>query len=103
MTTQERIVNAAWYRWQDGDLLLRLCVQPHARNDELVGPAGDHFKVRITAPPVEGKANDHLRRYLARLFGVPLSQVELVAGGQARLKRMRIRAPTRLPEAILPE
>ncbi|MEA3278477.1 MAG: DUF167 family protein [Pseudomonadota bacterium] len=97
--TRER-APADWYRWQDGDLLLSLRVLPRAKRDELVGPAGEYFKVRITAPPVEGKANDHLCRYLARLFGVPRSQIEFLAGRQARLKRLRIRAPSRLPEAI---
>ena len=49
-----------WFRWESDDLLLSLRVQPRASQDEFVGPHGDHFKVRITAPPVEGKANAHL-------------------------------------------
>lgn len=92
----------AWCRWENGDLLLRLQVQPRASRDELVGPAGGNLRVRITAPPVEGKANEHLRRLLARLFGVPPSRVELLAGGQGRVKRWRIRTPRRLPEMIPP-
>jgi len=58
--------------------------------------------VRITALPVEGKANDHLRRFLGREFGVPQSRVELLAGAQARIKRVRIQAPRKLPIAIDP-
>ena len=58
---------------------------------------GDHFRVRIQAPPVEGKANGALCRFLAESFGVPLSQVELLAGAQSRAKRLLIRAPRRLP------
>ena len=78
-----------WYRWEAGDLLLSLRVQPRAKKDELAEPMGDQLKVRITAAPVDGKANAHLRRFLARLFGVPASRVELLAGEQARTKRLR--------------
>jgi hypothetical protein len=91
---------ADWYRWQDDYLVLSLRVQPRAKKDELVGPDGGYLKVRITAPPVEGKANNHLRRFLARELGVPQSRVELLAGARARLKRFRIRAPRKLPEII---
>ena len=89
-----------WYRWEGEDLLLSLRVQPRAARDELVGPAGDHLRVRITAPPVEGKANEHLRRFLAGLFHVPRAGVELLAGDQSRSKRLRIRAPARVPALI---
>ncbi|MGA7979498.1 MAG: DUF167 family protein [Chromatiaceae bacterium] len=91
-----------WYRWEDGDLILNLRVQPRAKRDEVLGPQGDHLRVRITAPPVEGKANEHLCRLLADILAVPRSQVVLVAGGRGRLKRLRIHAPAKLPEAIQP-
>ncbi len=90
---------APW-RWQGSDLILALHVQPRARRDELVGLHGDRLKVRITAPPVEGRANDHLVRFLAGLFGVPRRQVELLGGESGRDKRCRIRAPARVPAPI---
>jgi uncharacterized protein (TIGR00251 family) len=89
-----------WYRWDAGDLVLSLRVQPRAKRDEVLGPAGDHLRVRITAPPVEGKANEHLRGFLADLFGVVRSQVILLAGERGRVKRVRIRDPVRLPQDI---
>lgn len=79
------------------DLELHLRVQPRGRRDEFVEPQGDHYRVRIQAPPVEGKANGALCRFLARSFGVPLVQVELIAGAQSRNKRLLIRAPRQLP------
>jgi len=93
-------VQETWYRWQDEALLLRVRVQPRAKRDELIGPQGGHLKVRITAPPVDGKANDHLCRFLAKEFGVPQFRVELLAGDQTRLKRVRIHAPRKLPAPI---
>lgn len=92
----------SWYRWEDETLWLSLKVQPRARRDAFVAPLGEHYRVQITAPPVDGKANDHLRRLVAETFGVPLAQVELVAGATARTKQLRIRAPARMPSFVPP-
>ena len=86
-----------WYRWVGEDLELHLRVQPRGRRDEFVEAHGDHYRVRLQAPPVEGKANAALCRFLAESFGVPLSRVELLGGAQSRHKRLLIRAPRQLP------
>lgn len=88
---------ADWYRWLGDDLELRVRVQPRGRRDEFVELQGDHYRVRIQAPPVEGKANVALCRFVAESFGVPPSQVELLAGAQSRSKRLLIRSPRRFP------
>lgn len=90
-----------WYRWEGDDLLLSLRIQPRASKDELVGPHGDHYKVRITAPPVEGKANDLLVKFLAKSFGVSRSQVTLVSGENARNKRVCITKPSKTPISLI--
>ena len=90
----------AWYQWQDDDLLLSVRVQPKASRDEIIGPHENALKIRITAPPVDGKANTHLIKFLAKTFGVPKSRVEIVSGESGRLKRLRIQAPTALPAGI---
>ena len=84
-------------RWEGEDLVLDLRVQPRASRDELVGPYGEQLKVRITAPPVDGKANDHLLRFVAKAFGVAPSAVTLVAGETGRDKRLRISRPRSFP------
>ena len=89
---------APWYQWLDDDLLLAVRVQPRASRDEIVGPLGEQLKVRITAPPVDGKANAHLCKYLAKAFGVARSAVSLESGETGRDKRLRIRSPQKLPE-----
>ena len=86
-----------WYRWEGDDLLLALQVQPRASGDAWVGPLEDAYKVRIGAPPVEGKANARLIRWLAKGFGVARSRVTLVRGGNSRRKLFRIQAPARFP------
>ena len=82
--------------------MLSLRVQPRASADTIGEVSGDSLKIRLTAPPVEGRANAHLRRFLAKLFAVPQSRIELVSGEQARLKRVRIQTPGRLPAFIPP-
>jgi uncharacterized protein len=91
---------ASWYRWEHKDLLLNLRIQPRARQDEFVAPHGDHYKVRITAPPVEGKANAHLLRFLAKSFGVSRSNVSLISGAASRNKGVRIKDPQIIPDPI---
>ncbi len=87
----------SWYRWDGEDLLLNLRIQPRAGKDAFADPCGDYLKVRITAAPVEGKANAHLIRFLARAFGVPQQQISLQTGGNTRNKGLRIHAPKKFP------
>lgn len=90
----------SWYRWDGEDLILACHLQPKASKDEFAGLHGDRLKIRLTAPPVEGKANAHLMAFLARAFGVPRSQVTLESGELNRQKRVRITRPQQLPEGL---
>lgn len=63
-------MDAGGYCWEGNDLLLRVRAQPRASRDEWAGLQNDRFRVRITALPVDGRANIHLRAFLAELFGV---------------------------------
>lgn len=92
----------AGYVWDGADVILRVRVQPRARRNEWLGLQEDRFRVRITAPPVDGQANTYLREFLAGLFGVAKSQVTLLAGETGRDKRWRIAAPKRWPPGIAP-
>lgn len=70
--------------------LLRVRVQPRASRDEVVGWNGATLRVRVSAPPVEGEANEALAALLARSFRVPRSAVTLVRGAHGRDKLVRI-------------
>jgi uncharacterized protein (TIGR00251 family) len=94
------MVTAPWYHWKGDVLVLAIHLQPGSSRDTLAGTHGERLKVKITAAPVDGKANDHLIRYLARLFDVPYSRIDLLAGRSSRSKRVRIRRPGRLPDEI---
>jgi uncharacterized protein (TIGR00251 family) len=93
-------LSAPWYQWDGEDLLLAVHVQPKASRDRIDGIHGDRLKVRITAPPVDGRANEHLLRFLAGEFGVPRRRVVLLAGDSGRAKRIRIERPARLPDGL---
>lgn len=91
-----------YYEWRQQTLILNLHIQPQASGDGVVGPHGDRLKVRITAPPVDGKANRHLIRLLAKTFGVARSQITLISGETGPDKRISITQPTQLPPFIAP-
>jgi uncharacterized protein (TIGR00251 family) len=88
------------YRWQGQDLILHCHLQPKAAKDEIVGPHGDRLKLRITAPPVDGKANTHLIKWLSKLCKVPQSQISILQGELGRQKTLLIRAPVIVPDAL---
>jgi uncharacterized protein len=91
---------AEHYSWQGGDLILHCLLQPKAANDEIVGIHGNRLKIRITAPPVDGKANQHIINWFSKLFKVPKSDISILQGELGRQKTLRIRSPKMLPALI---
>lgn len=91
---------AAWYRWQKDALLLSCHLQPQAARDEFAGEHGERLKIRIQAPPVDGKANTRLIAFLAAQFGVAKSAVTIESGASGRQKTVRIERPARLPAEL---
>jgi uncharacterized protein len=85
---------------------LRLRVSPGARRSELVGRHGDGWKVRVTAPPEDSRANDAVLDLLAQRLDLPRRSLSIVSGQTAREKVVRMegidRAETerRLEEAL---
>ncbi len=73
-----------------GEELVRVRVVPRARKDEVGGERAGRLLVRTTAAPVDGSANDAVRKLLATHFGVSRSAVELVCGHRSRDKTVRV-------------
>ena len=71
-------------------LLLDVLVQPGASRTEIVGLHGDALRIRLQAPPVDGKANAALCEFLARHLELPKRAVEIVGGLSNRRKRVRV-------------
>ena len=72
------------------DTILKVYLQPKSSKNEVVGPYRDGIKVKVTAPPVEGKANEALIRFLAKGFGISPSCIEIIKGLNSREKTLRI-------------
>ena len=71
-------------------MILELHVQPGAARTEFAGEHGGRLKLRLAAPPVDGKANAALVAFLAQYYGVPKRNVRIVAGASSRRKRILI-------------
>lgn len=69
-------------------------VVPRASKEGVAGIEGGVVRLRLSAPPVEGKANEALARFLAKALGVPRGRVTLVAGGRGRSKIVRVEGMT---------
>ncbi len=78
----------------NGAVTLTIKVVPRASKNQVAGMEGDAIKVRLNAPPVEGKANDALVEFLADILNVARSQIEIVTGQTSRHKVVRIRGVT---------
>jgi uncharacterized protein (TIGR00251 family) len=73
-----------------GTYVLALYCQPGAKKTEVQGQHDGRLKIRLAAPPVEGKANDALILWLSKTLGANRSAIELLAGDLSRLKRVRV-------------
>ena len=74
----------------DGAVIFTIRVVTRASKSEVVGEVEGNLKVRISAPPVDGAANEEVVRLLAKTFGVAKANVEIVAGQTSKTKRIRI-------------
>jgi len=79
-----------WLQPEGSDVVLTLRVQPGAKKSGVVGPHGDALKIRLAAPPVDGKANAALLAFIAAKVGVGKTAVELLSGQTSRTKRVRV-------------
>ena len=72
------------------DIVLRVWLQPGAGRTAVVGRHGDALKVKVGAPPADGRANAACLTFIAQTLGVPAAQVELSGGAASRSKRIRV-------------
>ena len=79
-----------FYSLQDEQFILRIKVQPGAKNTEVIGVHGGYLKIRIKAPPIEGRANDALVQWLAELFDIPRRAIHITHGFKSSNKTVLI-------------
>jgi uncharacterized protein (TIGR00251 family) len=72
------------------EFIFKVYLQPRSSQNEIVGPYRDGIKIKVTAPPIEGKANEALVQFLARKFGISSSCIEILRGHHSREKTLKI-------------
>lgn len=82
-----------FFEQRDNCIVLNVRVVPRAAKDAIQGLLGDALKIRIQAPPVEGKANTHLVKFLSKHWRIPRRDIEILSGETGRNKRIRISNP----------
>lgn len=88
-----------WFRQAaDGRITLTLHIQPGAKKTEFAGLHGDALKIRLAAPPVDGKANEALIKFVAETLGLAKSAVSLKSGQTSRRKVLELQGAT--PEGV---
>jgi len=75
------------------EILLKVYLQPKSSKNEIVGPYRNGIKIKVTAPAVEGKANEALIRFLAKELKIPVSSIGIVRGHHSRAKTLRVSGP----------
>ena len=91
------------WRKEGNDIVLFCHLQPGAKKTEFAGEHDQRLKIRINAPPVDGKANAVLIKFLSKAFVVSRRQVIIESGELSRQKRVRIVNPSVLPAALSEE
>jgi len=79
----------------DGRITLTLHIQPGAKKTEFAGLHGDALKIRLAAPPVDGKANEALIKFVAETLKLPKSAVNLKSGQTSRRKVLEVSGSSR--------
>lgn len=92
----------SFFAWEGDTLVVNILGKPAAAKDAIGKPHGTQLKVSVTAAPKDGRATDHMVRFLAPLFGVAERDIEVVFGRESIHKQLRIRAPQKLPAVFTP-
>jgi uncharacterized protein (TIGR00251 family) len=102
MSPPRNATGDSFFAWEGDVLVVNILGKPSACCDAIAKPMGTQLKVSVTATPKNGKATDHMVRFLAPLFGVAVADIEVVFGRESIHKQLRITAPKKLPAVFGP-
>ena len=94
------MLESSWYRWEGTLLQLQLRIIPRAKKTMFGTRRGERWIVRVKSPPVDGKANVGLVKFLADAFGCQRSAITLRQGETSRDKLIEIEGPTKIPSKL---
>lgn|GEM_PF-201405 len=90
-----------FYKWQDNNLLLKIHIQANGKTNEFIGIHNQSLKVKIKSPPIDGKANKTIIKFLATKFNLSKSSISIISGELNRAKRVLIKEVNKLPEWLI--
>jgi len=96
------ITGDSFFCWDGEVLVVNILGKPAAKVDAIGEPLGNQLRVSVKAKPEDGKATDYMVKFLAPLFGVRASDIEVVFGRENVNKQLRIRSPAALPAVFGP-
>ena len=79
----------------NGSTVIKVKVIPRSSRNQILGIHGDTFKIKLTSPPVDGKANKSLVALFAKFLGIPKKNITITAGEHSREKYLQIRGISR--------
>lgn len=91
---------SVWCSALAGGVRLAVLITPNAKKTQVVGVQGDALKLKLQAQPIEGKANEALVKYLAKVLGVPRTAVTITHGLTSRNKLVEIVSATLTPDEV---
>lgn len=80
-----------WVQKTKDGIIIKIHVVPNSSKTQIVGEYGDRLKVKIKAPPVDGKANEEVVEFFCKILGIKKSQAELIAGQTSKAKNILFR------------
>lgn len=93
----------SWFNKTATGYVLAVHAQPGAKRSGIAGLHGERLKIRVAAPPLDGRANEALEAFLAERLGVPRSKVRVLKGQQSRAKLVEVADPDIEPSSLLDE
>ena len=89
-----------WAWWEDDVLVFNVLGKPSAKVTKIGKPFGNQLKISVAARPINGKATDHLVKFLANEFDVKIKDIEVVFGRMNVNKQLRVNNPNKLPSVF---
>ncbi|MCZ6790449.1 MAG: DUF167 domain-containing protein [Candidatus Dadabacteria bacterium] len=74
----------------ENSLNIQVQIQPGSSKDQIIGLHNGRLKIKISAPPVDGKANQNLIEFISKALGVSKSKIEILKGRTSKLKTLKI-------------
>ena len=97
---QEFKSKTKWFWWEGDVLVFNILGNPCAKQTKIGKPLGNQLKISVGCAPVNGKATDHLVKFLATEFGVKVKDIEVVFGRMNINKQVKITLPQKLPSVF---